>query len=183
MAAAHALYETGRVTPMQPISFRTLHSGELTASGNKDGSIELNFPVTNVSPVVLSAELRASLCVALQVTEAEILSTGKSVYDLLVEVTRNSFARLASTSIDFAKIAEQGGRAVVVTCLGGAHSPDVDVSCLPTTPPRTPQAEIVNNKKYDFVSRIFVPRYVVFIFALGQGVTLHYFAKYQLYNL
>jgi hypothetical protein len=152
------LYETKRVSALRPISFRTIHSGVLTATGKADGSIELNFPVTPVTPVVLSEELQASLRAALSVTDAEILSTGKSIYDLVVEVTREAFARLAGTSIDFAKICEQGGRAVVVTCLGGARAAAVDLSALPPTPARTPQASIVNDKQYDFLSRAFVPR-------------------------
>lgn len=158
LAAAHALYDTKRVAPLQPITFQTVFSGTLTAVGLADGSIELNFPVTRVTPVVLSNELRTSLCAALSVTEDEILSTGKSVYDLIVEVPRETFARLAGTSIDFAKICEQGGRAVIVTTLGGARAAPVDLSGLSPTPARTPQANVVNDTRYDFISRAFVPR-------------------------
>ena len=158
LAAAHALYETQRVPALQPISFRTVYSGTLTATGRADGSIELNFPATPVTPTVLSAELQASLRAALSVTDSEILSTGRSIYDLIVEVTREAFARLAGTSIGFAKISEQGGRCVVVTCLGGARAAAVDLSALPPTPARTPQAAVVNDTQYDFLSRAFVPR-------------------------
>jgi predicted PhzF superfamily epimerase YddE/YHI9 len=158
LAAAHALYETKRVAALRHISFRTIHSGVLTATGRADGSIELNFPATPVTSVTLSEELRASLRAALSVADAEILSTGKSIYDLVVELTRDAFARLAGTNIDFAKISEQGGRGVVLTCLGGARAAPVDVSALTQTPPRTPQAAIVNDTQYDFLSRALFPR-------------------------
>lgn len=159
LAAAHALYYTKRVPALQPITFQTVYSGTLTAVGLTDGTIELNFPVTPVTPVELSPELRASLRGALSISDEEILSTGKSIYDLVVEVPRTTFARLAGTSIDFAKICEQGGRAVLVTTLGGARAPAVDISGLKPTPARTPQASVVNDTRFDFLSRAFVPRY------------------------
>lgn len=159
LAAAHALYETRRVAALQPIRFETKYSGTLTAAGQADGSIELNFPVTPVETVELGPELRASLREALSLSDQDILHTGKSLYDLVVELTREAFARLASTTIDFATISEQGGRCVLVTCLGRAHADaDIDISALPSCPPRTPQAAVVNNPRYDFLSRAFVPR-------------------------
>jgi PhzF family phenazine biosynthesis protein len=158
LAAAHALYEIKRVPALQAITFQTKYSGTLTATGQSDGSIELNFPATPVTPVTLSAELHASLREALSLNNEDILSTGKSIYDLVVEVTREAFARLASTAIDFAKIYEQGGRCVLVTCLGGAHAGNADLSGLKESPPRTPQATVVNDTRFDFLSRAFVPR-------------------------
>ena len=161
LAAAHALYETKRVAPTQAIAFQTIHSGELQARMLADGSIELNFPVTEVTPVQLSPDLQSSLLLALDMKEEDVLSTGKSIYDLVVEVSREAFARLASTAIDFGKIAEQGGRAVLVTCVGGARGDVVNLSAFKATPPRTPQAAVVNDPKYDFLSRAFVPRYSI----------------------
>jgi predicted PhzF superfamily epimerase YddE/YHI9 len=159
LAAAHALYETKRVPALQAITFQTKYSGTLTATEQSNGSIELNFPVTPVTPVTLSAELHTALQEALSLNSEDILSTGKSIYDLVVEVTREAFARLAGTTIDFAKIYEQGGRCVLVTCLGGARAGSVDLSGLKDSPPRTPQAAVVNDTRFDFLSRAFVPRY------------------------
>lgn len=167
LAAAHALYETGRVPLFQRIHFETLHSGVLTAQGNRDGNIELNFPATLVTPLLpdLVESRRAALRTALSVTEAELLFVGSSVYDLVVEVTREAFARLAVTSIDFGLLAEQGGRGVLVTARGAARAAAgdevVDVSGMvapASSAARQPRADIVNDERFDFVSRCFFPR-------------------------
>lgn len=159
LAAAHALYETKRVEPLQLITFQTVFSGELTAQGKPDGTIELNFPATQVTKKELSAELLLSLQTALSLKDADIVEIGSSIYDLVVEVTRDAFARLADTAINYTQLAEQGGRGVLVTCVGGARAAAVvlDTSTAPKAG-RAPRADIVNDTKYDFLSRGFFPR-------------------------
>lgn len=164
LAAAHALYETKRVEPLQLITFQTQFSGELTAQGQSDGTIELNFPSTEVTRKEISPELLQSLRVALSITDADIIEIGGSIYDLVVEVSREAFARLAGTAINHAQLGEQGGRGVLVTCVGGARAPavlldDLQASSAPKTG-RAPRADIVNDTKYDFLSRCFFPRYL-----------------------
>lgn len=120
LAAAHALYETGRVLPCSTISFHTLHSGVLTATGKPDGTISLSFPATPVKETVLSSEDTAVLCGALHIAPNDVLFSGRSLYDLMVEIAPAAFAQLGD--IGYSALAHFGGRGVIVTCSGGGSN-------------------------------------------------------------
>jgi len=160
LAAAHALYETGRVTPFQLIRFETRCSGVLTALGKPDGNIELNFPATPVTAIEnLSYERCEALKTALFLMDEEILFVGNSQYDMVIEITRTAFARLATFAINFSLLAEQGGRGVLVTTRGGARAEPLDLFNVGAPPKgRVPRADVVNDSRFDFVSRCFFPR-------------------------
>ncbi len=149
------------MTRFQLIRFETLYSGVLTAQGRPDGTIEMNFPATAVTALAdLSEERRQKMLAALSVTEAEVLFVGSSIYDMVIEVSRSAFARLASTAINYGLLAEQGGRGVLVTCKGGARAEPVDLTNLPkpVAGARAPRADVVNDTRFDFLSRAFFPR-------------------------
>lgn len=160
LAAAHALYETGRVAPFQLIHFETKYSGVLTALGRPDGNIELNFPATPVSPIEdLPYEHREALKTALFLVDEEILFVGSSQYDMVVEITRTAFARLATFAINFTLLTELGHRGVLITTQGGARAQPLDLLNVGTPPKgRAPRADVVNDSRFDFVSRCFFPR-------------------------
>ena len=163
LAAAHALYETRRVPLLQPIQFETVYGGLLTAQGRSDGNIELSFPLAQVHALPgISLERRQSLATALSVSNDEILFVGTSNSKLLVEITRAAFARLATKTINFGLIAEQGGSGVLVTARGGARAEALELTRLSGQPEgvRAPRADIVNDERFDFVSRCFLVQYV-----------------------
>eukprot|EP01032_Pedospumella_encystans_P023830 gene23830-26966_t len=164
LAAAHALYETRRVPLLQPIQFETVYGGSLTAQGRSDGNIELCFPLAQVHALPdISLERIQSLATALSVSDDEILFVGTSNSKLLVEITRAAFARLATKTINFGLIAEQGGSGVLVTARGGARAEALDVISLSldslSVGVRAPRADIVNDERFDFVSRCFLVQY------------------------
>ncbi len=108
----------------------------------------------------ISAERRQSLATALSLGDDEILFVGTSNAKLLVEVTRTAFARLATKPINFGLIAEQGGGGVIVTAQGGARAEPLDLNSLSLDGQfegiRAPRADIVNDNRFDFVSRCFL---------------------------
>ena len=127
LASAHFLWESGELSPAATARFHT-KSGLLTARRLEDGWIELDFPATPPEPVDAPAGLEAML-------GAAVVWTGKSRFDLLVEV--ESEARLRAIEPDYAGLAKLPVRGVIVTARddGGA---------------------------YDFVSRFFAPQSGIF---------------------
>ncbi len=121
LAAAHALWDSGRVARVHSdssssggsgssdsssstsssssssgssdsIRFHTLHSGILIATAKPGGMIELDFPSTPPTSVELSDAECADLRGALQIDGMNgVLYIGKTIYDLFVEVTPSAF--------------------------------------------------------------------------------------------
>lgn len=143
LAAAHTLMENGFVRTDLPVVFETKHSGELVATYLDGGLIQLEFPVTPVSPCTLSSVEEAALIEALSITAADILFVGRSLYDLIVEVTPTAFHGLRD--IKFSGLSQLEGRGVVVTTagqpLGGSQ----------------PSSDVVSSTTFDFFSRCFFP--------------------------
>jgi predicted PhzF superfamily epimerase YddE/YHI9 len=105
LAAAHTLWETGRVPKEQPIGFNT-RSGLLTAKRSGD-QIELDFP--NESPSETPLPFSLSFLGA-------PLFTGKNRMDWIVEI--ESPATLRSLKPAFADVAALGMRGLIVTAKG-----------------------------------------------------------------
>ncbi|MWA04312.1 PhzF family phenazine biosynthesis isomerase [Actinomadura sp. LD22] len=131
MGAAHALYDTGTAPADRPIRFRTLESGVLTVTPDRDGGLAMDFPSCPPEPVAPPAELAGAL-------GAEIGWTGRNVQnDLLVELADEKAVRALAP--DLAALARIDGRGVIVTARaadGGTGGPG----------------------GYDFVSRFFAAR-------------------------
>jgi PhzF family phenazine biosynthesis protein len=119
LASAHVLWEDGHIAADAPARFHT-RSGLLTCKRNGDW-IDMNFPAKLAEPAEAPPQLAAAL-------EAEILYTGKSQFDYLVEVQNEAILR--SLKPNHHLLSELPVRGVIVTARG---------------------------TEYDFVSRFFAP--------------------------
>jgi hypothetical protein len=156
---------------MAAVHFHTLYSGVLVARLLEDGCcIQLDFPATPVSPYSSDTESYCDKAALIKLSFAmlldeDLLFIGASMYDVLVEVTREAFFRLLQVpndSYNYSAIAALGGRGLIVTCAG------------PTDDEPPPIAEVGSancdllgssnklcDKSFDFFSRFFAPRYDV----------------------
>ncbi len=75
LASAHVLFSTGAVAPDATVVFHT-RSGELSAEGHGDGTITLDFPITEPEPTASNPELFG----ALGLTPREFLHTEGNWY-------------------------------------------------------------------------------------------------------
>lgn len=121
LAAAHVLWEEGRLPPDREARFHT-RSGLLRAV-RRDGWIELDFPATPPQPVPAPDGLARAL-------GAELCWTGRTPFDLLVEVATAGILRGLRPNLD--ALAVLPVRGIIVT-----------------SPPDAPE--------YDFLSRFFAP--------------------------
>jgi PhzF family phenazine biosynthesis protein len=137
MGAAHALYDTGTAPAGRPIRFRTLESGVLTVTRDRDGELSMDFPSCPPEPVVPPAGLAETL-------GAEIGWTGRNVQnDLLVELGDEKAVRALAP--DLAALAEIDARGVIVTAPRADDGPGID-------------GDGDGDGAYDFVSRFFAAR-------------------------
>jgi PhzF family phenazine biosynthesis protein len=104
LASAAVLWHAGKVPSDRKIEFST-RSGLLSAS-RRGELIELNFPLTEVTPQPPPTGLLESLGVAAKFT-------GKTRFDYLVEV--DSDATLRAMQPDFVRLASVESRGVIVT--------------------------------------------------------------------
>ena len=104
LASAHVLWEDGHLTPTEQARFHT-KSGLLTAD-RRDGLIELDFPVTPVSP----AASPPGLAEALGATPQFI---GRSKFDYLVELEDEGTVRKLDP--DLGAVSRVKARGVIVT--------------------------------------------------------------------
>ncbi len=111
LAAAHALWETGRLAATDTARFHT-RSGLLTAvrDGDRPGVIELNFPTVAAEPVTPPP----GLIEALGVTAPRYVGRGGT--DYVVEV--GSEAEVRGLAPDFVELATVECRGVTVTAAG-----------------------------------------------------------------
>jgi len=108
LAAAHALWTTGRLAPGHSARFHTL-SGLLTAEDTGDGLIELDFPSRNAD----SAEPPTGLAEALGLAGDDLRWVGRSRYDVLVELPDERAVR--DLTPDKALLRAVEARGVIVT--------------------------------------------------------------------
>jgi predicted PhzF superfamily epimerase YddE/YHI9 len=113
LAAAHALWETGRLVPDAVARFHT-RSGLLTAA-RRGGWIELDFPATPAQEAPAPAGLGEALGAAPRFV-------GRSRFDYLAEL--DSEAAVRELRPDFRRLAALGTRGVIVTAR--SEHPDVD---------------------------------------------------------
>ena len=147
LAAASALYHSRRVQSGQRISFETPHSGTLYAQQHEDGVIKLDFPETPVEKITTTDE-KLLICQALGIHDTDIVFLGKSIYDLVVEITSEAFySKLSFSEFDFDCMKKVGGRGVLLTTQIDAQLNQILVS----------RAGLSIN--LDFASRCFFPSY------------------------
>lgn len=104
LAAAHTLWESGRLSPEAPARFHT-RSGLLTAVVS-DGWIELDFPARPAERCEVPGWLPEAL-------GTRVLGAGRSAEDLLVEVSDEAAVR--SVDPDLEELRRHPVRGVIVT--------------------------------------------------------------------
>jgi predicted PhzF superfamily epimerase YddE/YHI9 len=105
LAAAHVLWESGRLRPDEAARFQT-RSGELTCI-RRDAWIEMDFPATPVDPVDAPPDLFASLGVF------PVAGCWRSDADYLLELPSEDAVRAVRP--DFARLACVPTRGVIIT--------------------------------------------------------------------
>jgi PhzF family phenazine biosynthesis protein len=110
LAAAHVLWEEGRLADTEPAIFDTL-SGRLTAS-RSGGRIEMDFPNENPK----ACEAPPGLLEALGISAPEAVARNR--FDILLEVADEAAVR--SVRPDFGRLARLHVRGVMVTARAGA---------------------------------------------------------------
>ena len=134
LASAHAIYESGRVPSRQtPIKFYSSSGEILSANSKSDGMIELNFPSTPPSPLILSETEVTNLLEGLSIELTHVIYMGCTIYDFFFEISIVAFNSLKN--IDFQALHKLGRRGIIITCQS-------------------------DNCSHDFTSRWFGPRYV-----------------------
>ncbi len=112
LASAHALWESGRLSPEARAIFHTLQSGMLTCV-RRNGRIEMDFPTRAATAAALPAGLAEAL-------GASPVWTGRSTYDYLCELADEDAVRTLQP--DHAALANLPVRGVIVTARGsGEH--------------------------------------------------------------
>lgn len=113
LAAAHILWEEGRLSPGQPARFYT-RGGLLTAERERDW-IEMDFPAEPEKECVPPPNLVQALGVGIKYT-------GRNRLDYLVEVESEDCLR--NLRPDLALLASLPARGVIATCLSSASEYD-----------------------------------------------------------
>lgn len=122
LASAHALYESERVSSREMIRFHTNNSEILTAVKNSNGLIELDFPATGPSPITFTESEISDILLGFNFLLKDLMYTGKSVYDIFLEITPNAFEMLCVN--DFRALQRLGGRGIIVTREGSTQGCD-----------------------------------------------------------
>lgn len=148
LAAAHVLFEEGRVGPERPARFHS-KSGLLVATREAAGAaagagpawITLDFPAT--PPVATPAP--AGLLQALRLDEVGAVAryVGRSRFDYLVEIEGGEEA-VRALGPDFGALLRVEARGVIVTAPAGGPAAETSRGAVAPA--------------YDFVSRFFAPR-------------------------
>ena len=151
LAAAHALWVTGRVPPQATIHFET-KSGRLSAAQRREEEgtnwILLDFPAEPASPMTQNADNvdYTSVYEAFYCQEdKDIVFLGRNRMDMLVVLTPQAFRRAQVTSPNISKISTINCRGVIATCVAEAEKEEEE-------------EEEEEKKGYDFYSRFFAPR-------------------------
>ncbi len=118
LAAAHEIFNADILGgDINKITFQSLKGGDLTAKKLSNNAIELDFPSTPLITTQLCANEVALLTGGLSLNTGDLLFVGRTVSDLIVQVTMEVFVAIPKI-VDYKALAALGGRGVVVTSLG-----------------------------------------------------------------
>lgn len=135
LASAHVMFSEGYAKPQETIRFDTL-SGELQASKDPGGWIELTFPTSPTEPVTLGT-IGVSGASIEEILGAEAVAIHKATFeedfDYLIELKSADLVRALTPNIQ--ALSKLGSRAVTITA----------------------QATKEDNGAPDFASRVFAP--------------------------
>jgi len=155
LGAAHALWDSGKVSKSSQILFTTQKVGILSCS-TSDSWIKLNFPVQEPKPV--QKDLLVSQALGLTGDDVLYMGYGPSATpDWLIEVTPESFVKIRPDFGTLTRIKPMG-RGVIVTCVGCPYqSASADQSEEASS--KLPQVLkfYKNDCHFDFTSRFFAP--------------------------
>jgi PhzF family phenazine biosynthesis protein len=118
LAAAHVLWETGRLAESESARFNT-RSGCLSAA-RTDRGITLDFPATPPRPI----RTHTSLLGALGIAPKAVRYVGRSDFDVLVEVADEETVRVLAP--DYRTLGEVPARGIIVTSRADSSS-DADI--------------------------------------------------------
>jgi len=153
LAASHALFEAQIVPSDVSIRFHSLYNGSFTSTTAADKAIRMDFPATPIAKVDLPEEELSCIESAIGVDRNDIIFTGRTSLDLVLELKRSAFSRI-SAIVDYAGIQSLGGRGLVITCTGKKRVAGKDdylcVSCG--------GHNFMNDLNHDFLLRGFFPR-------------------------
>lgn len=147
LASAKALYDSQKVNNTNKlIKFHTQKSGTLTAQGNDDGTIRLEFPCLTVTQYNPTEKELDAIYKGFHLTSNDIIFIGKTIFDYFIEIKTESFLTLGYNQ-NFDIIFSLGGRGVILTCEG---KKEINKNELNSN-----IKEIYSNN--DFISRVFLP--------------------------
>lgn len=156
LAASHILFASDQLNSCTQLMFRSEFCGDMCATKSTDGSVQFSFSGDTLVPVNLHEDDQRALSSALSISYSDIVFIGRTVSDLLIELTRQSFSRVAQV-VDYAQLAKLAGRGVIITCKGkrrvAADEKDTYycVSCG--------GHPYMNDPTFDYLLRAFYPKY------------------------
>jgi predicted PhzF superfamily epimerase YddE/YHI9 len=154
LAAAHTLFTAS--SSFSNVIFRSEYCGVMTATKSSSGAVQFTFPAEDAPSVSLCTEDQTKLLSALEIDSRDVVFSGRTESDLIVELTRASFSRVAQI-VDYSKLATLSTRGVIITCVGKRRVPSSEndsyhcVSCGGHA--------YMNDQTYDYLLRAFYPRY------------------------
>jgi regulatory protein YycH of two-component signal transduction system YycFG len=104
------------VSPNETILFHVKNNVILKAMKNSNGNIDLDFPTDVPTPVSFSKSEISIILQGFNFLFKDLIYTGKTTYDFILEITSDSFEKLIVT--DFQALARLGGRGIIVTRRG-----------------------------------------------------------------
>jgi predicted PhzF superfamily epimerase YddE/YHI9 len=159
LAAAHALFSLKEEDSSKPaentLAFVSRYQGQISATKAANGGIQFSFQAEAPVATELSDTALENLTSSLAIERNDILYTGRTATDLVVELSRSSFSRI-SQIVDYSRIASLGGRGLVITCLGKKRVPSGqkdDYHCVSCG-----GHAFMNDTTYDYLLRGFFPR-------------------------
>lgn len=122
LAAAHVLWEMGRLAPGDDARFDT-RSGRLVARRDVGGAIELDFPADPPASVLAPELDRGALVAALRIHDSTIVGLARGRDDLLVELSDATIVR--GLVPDPRAVAAMDARVVIVTARADDDAYDI----------------------------------------------------------
>jgi PhzF family phenazine biosynthesis protein len=166
IASSHVIYnECKLVTGSESLRFQSRFCGIITVKAetgigeevhdDKNMRIELSFPLSTIVESSLTPDDYQAIGSCFKVDRDDLLFVGKTAYDLVLVVKSEVFHAMPSSStIDFNEVKKiNTSRGIIITTTGNRYSSAALKEFNNTNAPA------VEDKKYDYFLRMFLPRY------------------------